>query len=103
MKAKALLLTLFLSVVAVSLWAQETYELAVVTHGYVGAKAVIRITTSSEVKIVDVPKDADLEGKQLKEVEVLLAQGWEIYNTTVTSTERGGPGYHYFYLRKKKN
>lgn len=100
MKAKAFLLTLFLSVAAVSLWAQEKYEYAVLKKTVNG----VFLKTETGTQGVPFEKGEDKDAIQLKKLSELTSQGWEIFSVT-ENTEGGSAlastvSYH---LRKKKN
>jgi hypothetical protein len=98
MKLKSLLLTFALTLFAVSgLLAQDKYEYATVAiRGY--NVAVIKAT---EVNTFPIPKGVDFDKEQIKKVEELNQEGWELFNTTTTAV--GSYVSYQFYLRKKKN
>jgi hypothetical protein len=100
MKAKAILITLLLSLSAVSLWAQEKYDYAVVRLTVTMSAKIVVATNSGVSETITEKGDASLVAL-IKKVEELSQAGWEVYsNSEVINNSFNGTTY---YLRKKKN
>lgn len=96
MKAKALLITLLLSLSAVSLWAQEKYEFAILKKSSWG----VFFKTENGTETLAVSKTDDKDTIQLKKLGELTAQGWEVFSVTESTESGTAVSYH---LRRKKN
>ncbi len=98
MKLKSLFLISLLSLLFISgAFAQDRYEYAtIITRGY-----DVAVITSTDFKLFPNAKGADFYKEQLKKVEDLNQEGWEVFNTTTTIV--GTYVSYQFFLRKKKN
>jgi len=95
-KIKLLVITTLL-IVNIGLKAQDRYEYAIVQGGDVFINKITVITSSDE-EIVETPKDSKRKVELIKKVEELEKQGWEVFNTALSSGTFIG---HYFYMRRK--
>lgn len=113
MKAKALFITLLLSLSAVSLWAQEQYEYAYISYDTYVGKLSISIDgkeyseeTDELNKVVNKVENTHMNTNPLfNKIHAMEGKGWEVVNLSSVSHGAGiAVGFiHYAYLRKKKN
>lgn len=98
MKLKSLFLTSLLTLLFIGgVVAQDKYEYATVAiRGY-----NVTVIKATEVNTFPIPKGVDFDKEQIKKVEELNQEGWELFNTTTTAV--GSYVSYQFYLRKKKN